>query len=78
MYFRLMFIVTLLFLPAVVQGQTVQDADKFVAAAEQQLDALERKTSLAEWVQATHITDDTEALAAIFAEQLSALKKSWR
>jgi peptidyl-dipeptidase A len=51
-----------------------QGAEKFVTGAEQQLDALNRKVNLAEWVRATNITDDTQALSAIFAEQYSALQ----
>jgi peptidyl-dipeptidase A len=53
---------------------TAQGAEKLVVDAEKQLDALNRKVNLAEWVRATHITDDTQALSAIFAEQYSALQ----
>jgi peptidyl-dipeptidase A len=43
---------------------TVTEADKFIAAAEKQLFALSVKSSRADWVKSTFITDDTETIAA--------------
>ncbi len=45
------------------------DAKKFVAEAEQKLLALNNESGRAQWVQATHITADTEALAALANER---------
>lgn len=43
---------------------TTADAEKFIQQAEQSLNDLSVKQSRAHWVQATYITDDTEAIAA--------------
>ncbi len=43
---------------------TSEEADKFVADAEQRLLQLNIKYSRADWVKSTYITDDTEALSA--------------
>ena len=43
---------------------TVAEAKKFIADAEKQLFALSVKTSRADWVKSTYITDDTETLSA--------------
>ncbi|MGE5326297.1 MAG: M2 family metallopeptidase [Deltaproteobacteria bacterium] len=51
---------------------TVAEAEQFVARAEERLHKLGVESSRAGWVQATYITDDTEALAAAAAEQFLA------
>lgn len=43
---------------------TVAEAEKFIADAEKLLFALSVKTSRADWVKSTYITDDTETLSA--------------
>jgi peptidyl-dipeptidase A len=43
---------------------TVAEAEKFIADAEKQLFALSVKSSRADWVKSTFITDDTETLSA--------------
>lgn len=45
---------------------TVADADAFVARAERELGEFSVLASRAQWVNATYITDDTDALAAHF------------
>ncbi|MBX9602674.1 MAG: M2 family metallopeptidase [Bryobacteraceae bacterium] len=45
------------------------DAKKFVTEAEQKLLALNNESGRAQWVQATHITVDTEALSALANER---------
>jgi peptidyl-dipeptidase A len=49
---------------------TVQEAEKFIAQAEARLSKLSIKSARAGWVQATYITDDTEALAAAANEEV--------
>jgi peptidyl-dipeptidase A len=49
---------------------TVQEAEQFIARAQARLDQLSLESSRAAWVQATYITDDTEALAAAANEQI--------
>ena len=48
------------------------DAESFMRGAESRLKDVGVKTSRASWVQATYITDDTEALSASANEQLLA------
>ena len=55
---------------AAVKG-TPEDARKYVEKAEAELLELSSASSRAAWVQQTHITDDTEALAAAAAEKLT-------
>ena len=49
---------------------TAEEAKAFVEAAEQDLLKLWIDTGRADWVKSTHITDDTEALAAEANERL--------
>ncbi len=72
-------IVAVLLLTAAVSAQNApapaakpQDAQAFVAEAEEQLYDLSVKAGRAQWVQSTYITDDTEALAADANERLIA------
>jgi peptidyl-dipeptidase A len=58
--------------PAAQKSPTVQDAERFIQRAEARLDKLSLQASRAGWVQATYITDDTEALAAAANEQVLA------
>ena len=51
---------------------TPAEAEKFMADAEKRLLALSIKTSHADWVKSTFITDDTEALSASANEDLIA------
>ena len=53
-------------------GPTIEDADRFVVDAESRLAELLNQASRLAWVQATHITDDTEMLAAGALEALTA------
>ena len=48
------------------QAPTAQDADAFIARAEQELSEFSVLQARADWVNATYITDDTDALAAHF------------
>ncbi|HXM34498.1 MAG TPA: M2 family metallopeptidase, partial [Pyrinomonadaceae bacterium] len=50
--------------PVPTDKATVAEAEKFIADAEKQLFALSVKTSRADWVKSTYITDDTETLSA--------------
>src|SRR5438045_1584852 len=52
--------------PAPGAAPTVADARAFVAAAEKDLGDFSNISQQAAWVNATHITDDTDALAAYF------------
>ena len=52
--------------PASGAAPTVADAQAFVAAVENDLPDLNVISQRAAWVNATHITDDTDALAAYF------------
>lgn len=52
---------------------TPADADKFVAEAEQKLFDLGIKAQRASWVQENFITDDTEAIASDFNDQITEL-----
>ena len=56
-----------------VKPATAADADKFVADAEKKLFDLGIKAQRAGWVQENFITDDTEAIASDFNDQLTAL-----
>jgi len=51
---------------------TAQEAEQFIKEAEARLEKLSVKSSRAGWVQATYITDDTEALAAAANEEMLA------
>ena len=51
---------------------TIADAEKFMAETESTLSELNIKLARAQWVQATFITDDTEAIAADYNERLIA------
>ena len=51
---------------------TTADVEKFLSDAEARLDDLSIKASRAAWVQATYITDDTEAMAAAANENFLA------
>jgi peptidyl-dipeptidase A len=53
---------------------TVEEARKFVEDAEARLLDLDVRTARADWVHNTHITDDTEVLAAQANERLVAAK----
>jgi peptidyl-dipeptidase A len=53
---------------------TVDEARKFVEDAEARLLDLDVRTSRADWVHSTHITDDTEILSAQANEKLVAAK----
>jgi peptidyl-dipeptidase A len=48
---------------------TIQEAERFVEQAEARLNKLSIHSSRADWVQATYITSDTEALAASAREE---------
>lgn len=50
--------------PAAPAPPTAADADKFIADAEKQLADFSLDASRIQWVNATYITDDTDALAA--------------
>src|SRR5262249_18198639 len=50
--------------PTPLAKPTAADAEKFVAAAEKELNDLSLKAERAGWVQENFITDDTEAIAA--------------
>ena len=52
------------------QPATVQEAQRFIAAAEARLLTLAVDDNRADWVKSTYITDDTEALAAKLDERL--------
>jgi peptidyl-dipeptidase A len=49
---------------------TAEEARKFIEQAEARLMKLSEESSRAEWVKSTHITDDTEVLAALANERL--------
>ena len=51
---------------------TIAEAEKFIVDAEKRLFDLSVKSSRADWVKSTFITDDTEALAAEANEELIA------
>ena len=58
---------TLVFLVAPVlfaASPTVQEAKKFLDAADKRLFDLSLENNQASWIQSTYITDDTEAVAA--------------
>jgi peptidyl-dipeptidase A len=52
--------------PAAGAQPTAADADAFVARAERELGEFSVLSSRAQWVNATYITEDTDALAAHF------------
>ena len=54
---------------ASVEAASVEEAIKFVEEAESRLLRLSVEASRASWVQATHITDDTEALASLASQR---------
>jgi peptidyl-dipeptidase A len=58
--------------PAATPTPTVQEAEQFIKNAEARLDKLSLESSRAAWVQATYITEDTEALSAAANEQVLA------
>jgi peptidyl-dipeptidase A len=62
--------VTLMALPAVAQdaSPSVADAEAFVATAEKDLYAFSIEAGRVGWINATYITDDTDALAAKYGE----------
>src|SRR5579871_2456299 len=75
----------LLFLaPALFAAEpTVQEAQKFLANAEEKLLVLSTEAGRADWVQNNFITDDTEALASaaderVIAENVRLVKESAR
>lgn len=51
---------------------TVAEAEKFMADTENKLNELSVKLARAQWVQATYITDDTEAISADYNERFIA------
>jgi len=51
---------------------TVAEAEKFMGETENKLNELSVKLARAQWVQATNITDDTEAISADYNERLIA------
>ena len=51
---------------------TKDEADKFIADAEKRLLDLNVKSSRADWVKSTYVTDDTEALSALANDNLLA------
>ncbi len=58
--------------PPAPRPPTVQEAEQFIARAEARLDKLDVESARAGWVQATYITDDTQALSAAANEQVLA------
>lgn len=48
-------------------AQTAQDADSFVAAAEKEQAAFSNSKQQVDWINETYITDDTNAIAALFS-----------
>src|SRR6266498_1597687 len=61
-------------LPGFAQSNpTAAEADAFVARAEKELAELSVLNSRAEWINATYITDDTDALAAEFGARTTQL-----
>ncbi len=59
--------------PALAQTPAAAQADAFVADAEKQLGAISVPVNQANWVNATYITDDTDALAAKANAQVTEL-----
>jgi peptidyl-dipeptidase A len=61
--------------PALAQpkAKSAGDAEAFVARAEKELADLSVLTNRAEWINATYITDDTDALAAEFGARTTQL-----
>ena len=49
------------------KAPTVADAEAFIAAAEKDLFDFTVEASKVQWINATYITDDTDAMAAIKA-----------
>jgi peptidyl-dipeptidase A len=50
-------------------AQTAQEADSFVAAAEKEQAAFSNSKQQVDWINETYITDDTNAIAALFSTQ---------
>jgi peptidyl-dipeptidase A len=48
-------------------AQTAQEADSFVAAAEKEQAAFSNSKQQVDWINETYITDDTNAIAALFS-----------
>src|SRR5690349_6675779 len=61
------------FLSTVAQAATEAEAAAFVAQAEKELSALSLSTERANWINATYLTDDTDALAAEFGARSTQL-----
>lgn len=53
---------------------TTRDVDAFLKAAETKLDALSLDAARIQWINATYITDDTDALAARSSAELTAFQ----
>ena len=53
-----------LLLPATAFAQSVEDAEKFIKAAEAALSAESIRVNRIQWVNSTYLTEDTDALAA--------------
>ena len=63
---------TVLASPAVAApAPTIADVDAFLKAAEAKLDAMSLEASRIQWINATYITDDTDALAAKNSAELT-------
>ena len=63
--------------PAAAQtaaAQTAADADKFVAAAEKEQLAFSTSKQQVDWINETYLTDDTNAIAALFATRESEMR----
>ncbi|AHE54294.1 M2 family metallopeptidase [Sphingomonas sanxanigenens] len=55
-------------------AQTVAEADAFVAASEKELLAFSTSRQQVDWINETYITDDTNAIAALFATRESEMR----
>src|SRR5215207_5597609 len=57
---------------AAISRPTVVEAERFTADAERRVSDPSLRSSRADWINATYITDDTEALSADAASELTA------
>lgn len=55
-------------------AQTVADADAFVTASEKELLAFSTSKAQVDWINETYITDDTNAIAALFTTRESEMR----
>ncbi len=67
-------LVTMLAGASPVLAQTAADADKFVADAEKEQREFGTSKAQVDWINETYITDDTNAIAALFATRESEMR----